>query len=271
MILSLRCGTVACRQLRWLAFLSILLAAIPVARVDAQEFDAGGSASEHDEDVDAANSAADEDPGAVSTGPLPRRPLTPQRRDPPRGITRISEDEFGLAIYVLLFGVVVVLVEGFLVLRSVPSPRAIDITRMLVVTLVILGSLFVVAGGYSAQDVAPIIGLFGTIAGYLLGRQSGTAPSDQGQGPPGPQGQGMSTPQGAHVQVQPGQPAQGQVQPAAQGALQPPSQPSPPGQPAQAEVPPTYDEQQTQPPVQPQPQAPTQVAATPQNESQGAE
>ena len=37
-------------------------------------------------------------------------------------------------------------------------------------TLVITAGLFLITSGYSQQQIAPMIGLLGTIAGYLLGR-----------------------------------------------------------------------------------------------------
>ena len=34
-------------------------------------------------------------------------------------------------------------------------------------------AIFLVVAGYSDQQIAPVIGLLGTIAGYLLGKESG--------------------------------------------------------------------------------------------------
>ena len=42
--------------------------------------------------------------------------------------------------------------------------------KYLSVTLIIVGSLFLVTAGYGNTQIAPIIGLLGTVAGYLLGR-----------------------------------------------------------------------------------------------------
>ena len=44
-----------------------------------------------------------------------------------------------------------------------------DILRIVVTTLVICGTLFFVAAGFSSEQIAPAIGLFGTVVGYLLG------------------------------------------------------------------------------------------------------
>lgn len=44
------------------------------------------------------------------------------------------------------------------------------VLRVYVITIVILGTLLVVSSSYAAEQIAPIVGLFGTIAGYVLGR-----------------------------------------------------------------------------------------------------
>ncbi len=48
--------------------------------------------------------------------------------------------------------------------------KAEDTLRSFGVVLIIMGTLFVIAAGYSSVQIAPALGLFGTIAGYLLGR-----------------------------------------------------------------------------------------------------
>jgi hypothetical protein len=42
--------------------------------------------------------------------------------------------------------------------------------RIFVITILIFGSLLVVAAGFSDVQITPLIGFFGTIAGYILGR-----------------------------------------------------------------------------------------------------
>ena len=44
----------------------------------------------------------------------------------------------------------------------------------LAVTLIVVSSLFIITAGYSSEQIAPAMGLFGTIAGYLLGRYQET-------------------------------------------------------------------------------------------------
>lgn len=42
------------------------------------------------------------------------------------------------------------------------------------ITLIILSSLFLIVAGYNKDQVTPLVGLFGTIAGYILGKRSGS-------------------------------------------------------------------------------------------------
>ncbi len=84
----------------------------------------------------------------------------------------LSSREVQLATGVLLLGVFVIAAEVYLLGRGTAS--ADDVLKILGVTLIIVGTLFVVAAGFSGNDVAPALGLFGTLAGYLVGRRSVT-------------------------------------------------------------------------------------------------
>lgn len=79
-----------------------------------------------------------------------------------------SSQEIWLSFGVLLFGVVVVLAQALIInKREEPLNQSL---KYLSVTLIIVGSLFLVTAGYGNSQIAPIIGLLGTVAGYLLGR-----------------------------------------------------------------------------------------------------
>jgi hypothetical protein len=83
----------------------------------------------------------------------------------------LSGYEFKLTLIVTLVSLVTLVME-FLLLRTAKNLRSEDILRVFGVTLIILGALFFVTVGYDANQVAPAIGLFGTVAGYLLGRSN---------------------------------------------------------------------------------------------------
>lgn len=91
---------------------------------------------------------------------------------------RHSDVEVYLSIAVLIFGALVVL--GFLwatINRTKDASPAefIDAMRYPVVLVIIIGSLFMVTAGYGTDQTAPILGLLGTIAGYLMGRAKTSA------------------------------------------------------------------------------------------------
>jgi hypothetical protein len=44
--------------------------------------------------------------------------------------------------------------------------------KFIVVTLVVIGTLFLIAAGFNNNQIAPAIGLLGTICGYLLGNRN---------------------------------------------------------------------------------------------------
>lgn len=81
----------------------------------------------------------------------------------------LSSFEFWLSLEVLVFGAIVVGVE-YVLLRS-KRVRPEDTLRVYGVTLIIIGTLFAITAGFDGNQIAPALGLFGTIAGYLLGRK----------------------------------------------------------------------------------------------------
>jgi uncharacterized membrane protein len=84
----------------------------------------------------------------------------------------LTSFEFYLSLEILLFGLVVIVLEYLLLRKKNVRPE--DTLRVYAVTLVIVGTLFAITAGYGSEQIAPAMGLFGTIAGYLLGRRSVT-------------------------------------------------------------------------------------------------
>jgi|SRR5882724_2714400 len=87
------------------------------------------------------------------------------------GRNYLTQPEFFLSIIVAVVGLAVLLLE-FLLLRRNSIFKAEDALRIFGITLILIGALLATTAGYSANDIAPAIGLFGTVAGYLLGRSS---------------------------------------------------------------------------------------------------
>jgi hypothetical protein len=80
-----------------------------------------------------------------------------------------SEMELYLSLGVLLFGLIILGLQVGLMFKVGKGwgPNSIRISGL---TLVIISGLFLITAGYSQDQIAPMVGLLGTIAGYLLGK-----------------------------------------------------------------------------------------------------
>lgn len=70
---------------------------------------------------------------------------------------------------VLVFGLTVICIAAWLIKRGKTSG---SILRVFGTILILVMAVFLVVAGYSDQQIAPVLGLLGTIAGYLLGRET---------------------------------------------------------------------------------------------------
>lgn len=90
-------------------------------------------------------------------------------------ISPISSREFWLSSLLMIFGLTVIIAQMFFIKRLRDEERqAINIEtviRLTIVSMIIVGALILIASGYSTDQIGPAMGLFGTVAGYLLGRQ----------------------------------------------------------------------------------------------------
>lgn len=82
----------------------------------------------------------------------------------------LTRFEFWLSLIILLFGTVVIIVQFSLLRKKAFDGN--DVLRVFGVTLIIVGTLFLIAAGFGDKQIAPAMGLFGTLAGYLLGKAS---------------------------------------------------------------------------------------------------
>lgn len=69
---------------------------------------------------------------------------------------------------VLIFGLVTICITAWLLRRERESYL---ILRTLGTILILTFAVFLIVAGYSDQQIAPAMGLLGTIAGYLLGKE----------------------------------------------------------------------------------------------------
>jgi hypothetical protein len=84
-------------------------------------------------------------------------------------LRHLGLDEITLAALVLAFGVVTLVFEFMLMRGKSFAPD--EILKVLSVTLIIDGALFIITAGFDSEQIAPAMGLFGTIAGYLLAKR----------------------------------------------------------------------------------------------------
>jgi len=76
-----------------------------------------------------------------------------------------------LSFSILVFGLLVMLLISRLVMRGTDLNALI---RAFALILIIVAAIFLVVAGYTQEQIAPVMGLLGTIAGYLLGNTQKT-------------------------------------------------------------------------------------------------
>ena len=78
--------------------------------------------------------------------------------------------EFWMSFSVLCFGIVILVIEGLMIKFNTFQPE--QTIKLLAITLIVISTLFIITAGFDSEQIAPAMGLFGTIAGYILGRAS---------------------------------------------------------------------------------------------------
>lgn len=78
-------------------------------------------------------------------------------------------DAMTISAVVLAFGLLVILLSAYLI-RS--GKHTEDVLRIFGTILIIVMAVFLVVAGYTDKQIAPVMGLLGTIVGYLLGKET---------------------------------------------------------------------------------------------------
>ena len=86
-----------------------------------------------------------------------------------------SSSQLGLTFIIFVFGLIAMAVFFLLVRLERATPY---LMRIYVIIILIFGTLLVVSSAYSTDQIAPVVGFFGTIAGYLLGRSERRDPTE---------------------------------------------------------------------------------------------
>ena len=97
-------------------------------------------------------------------------PILPQDQIP-AGFVELTDKEVILSYSVLIFGLIVLVLQVYL-LRLIRA-NAQHILLTFTLTTIIIGGLYLVTIGLSSDQIAPAFSLYGAIIGYLLGRESG--------------------------------------------------------------------------------------------------
>lgn len=89
-------------------------------------------------------------------------------------ITEVKSSSYSreekLSLMVLIFGLIFFAIQLFVVVKIEMDSE--HIVTFMSTSLLIISSLYLISAGWSSEQIAPAIGLLGTIAGYLLGRNS---------------------------------------------------------------------------------------------------
>ena len=80
-----------------------------------------------------------------------------------------TQIEIVLSLAILVFALVISILQTVLMLKLDINWTPMSILRFNGLTLIIAGGLLLVTAGYSNQQIAPVSGLLGALAGYLLG------------------------------------------------------------------------------------------------------
>lgn len=76
-------------------------------------------------------------------------------------------DAMTISASVLIFGALIMCLATALLYKG---KSADEVLKLFGTVIIIVSAVFLVVAGYTDTQIAPVIGLLGTIAGYLLGR-----------------------------------------------------------------------------------------------------
>jgi hypothetical protein len=83
----------------------------------------------------------------------------------------LSSIEGELTLAVIALGTLIIIALSIFLKTKNALPD--DAIRGYSIILIITGTMVLICAGYSNDQIAPAMGLFGTLAGYLLGRKGG--------------------------------------------------------------------------------------------------
>lgn len=87
-----------------------------------------------------------------------------------------ADNAMTISASVLVFGLCVMLMSARALIRGIPAAAILRLFGML--TIIVM-AVFLIVAGYNTEQVAPVVGLLGTLAGYLVGRSASSEIADK--------------------------------------------------------------------------------------------
>lgn len=84
--------------------------------------------------------------------------------------SQIRQDALIMSLSILVFGLIICLAEICVILRKKDAQWDQSTTRVLGLTMILFFGTFLITAGYSETQIASMMGLLGTVAGYLLAK-----------------------------------------------------------------------------------------------------
>ncbi len=84
-----------------------------------------------------------------------------------------ADEAMTISAVVLIYGIVVMILATIVLRRTNIHPDS--VLRLFGTIIIVVGALFLIVAGYSDTQMGPVMGLLGTIAGYLLGKNDKVA------------------------------------------------------------------------------------------------
>ncbi len=94
--------------------------------------------------------------------------LPPYHENTTDSLSKTWSNDFFLSMSILVFGLVLCLAEIFVLFKKKEVSWDPSAFRVFGLTLIIVSGVFLITAGYSEYQIASMMGLLGTVAGYLL-------------------------------------------------------------------------------------------------------
>lgn len=175
-MIALRVSLLTCTLFVWMTL------GLPVVDVAGAQMPPAGSSRSRETPPPAPPELARESTPTQATERVGAAPQAakqaPADAGPPETPWWSTRNAMTISAALLVFGVVVLLLATYLIKVGKSSEA---VLRIFGTILIIVIAVFLVVAGYSDTQIAPVMGLLGTIAGYLLGKESKEKPPTPSQ------------------------------------------------------------------------------------------